>query len=257
MSTQIINQDDNPPALQTTNFVSLIERLMGDEKYPVERIDKLLTMQREAIEWQAKMMYQKAIADLQAELPSVERKARGNNSMYAKFEHIVEGIKPAMAMHGFSITHRIKSCLPESGSQGKVTVTAVLSHSMGHSETLSLDLPIDDTGNKNSVQGVGSTIEYGRRYTTNALLGIATHGADNDGGSPRNQGGGKQLTQKQVKRIVDAINAAGITQQQFMVQAGIGAIHELNPRQIEQAVGWCKEVALGNAEPPEVKNADH
>jgi len=44
-------------------------------------------------------------------------------------------------------------------------------------------LPIDSSGAKNNVQGWGSSVSYGKRYTCFALLNISARGEDDDGKS--------------------------------------------------------------------------
>ena len=49
-----------------------------------------------------------------------------------------------------------------------------LTHARGHSEKVWLQASRDDSGNKNAIQALGSTISYGRRYTTCDLLNITS-----------------------------------------------------------------------------------
>ena len=64
---------------------------------------------------------------------------------------------------------------------GGVTVTCVLTHRDGHSEQTSLSAPADDSGNKNGIQQIGSTINYLQRYTLMAITGLAAQDTDDDG----------------------------------------------------------------------------
>ena len=50
-------------------------------------------------------------------------------------------------------------------------------------------IPFDTTGAKSGAQGAGSSLTYGQRYTTCAMLGIVIDNDDDDG-----RGGGKQIT---------------------------------------------------------------
>jgi len=64
---------------------------------------------------------------------------------------------------------------------GKIKVTCIITHEGGHSESTSLTAGSDQTGNKNDIQAVGSTISYLERYTLLALTGLATEDMDDDG----------------------------------------------------------------------------
>jgi hypothetical protein len=48
-----------------------------------------------------------------------------------------------------------------------------------------MELPFDNSGSKNTVQAIGSSVSYGKRYVLCMLLNISTGGEDNDGnGAP-------------------------------------------------------------------------
>lgn len=64
---------------------------------------------------------------------------------------------------------------------GRIRVTCVLTHAMGHSESVPLVASPDDSGGKNGIQGVGSTVSYLSRYTLLAATGMAVRDADDDG----------------------------------------------------------------------------
>jgi hypothetical protein len=162
---------------ESSAVLSMIERVALDPNSDVEKLEKMLDMQERVLDRNARMDFDSALPLMQAELPEVEKLAQGHNSNYAKFEHILAAIKPFLLAHGFSITHRVNS------EGNTVKITGVLSHRSGHREETTLELPIDTSGNKNDVQAVASSTEYGRRYTMNSLIGIATKDADKDGGT--------------------------------------------------------------------------
>jgi hypothetical protein len=64
----------------------------------------------------------------------------------------------------------------------QIKIVGILSHKQGYTQETEIILPSDTSGSKNAVQAIGSTISYGRRYVTCALLNIST-GDDNDGKS--------------------------------------------------------------------------
>ena len=59
-----------------------------------------------------------------------------------------------------------------------ITVTCIVSHLDGHSESTTMSASADKTGGKNEVQAIGSTVTYLQRYTLIGSLGITT--ADDD-----------------------------------------------------------------------------
>lgn len=64
---------------------------------------------------------------------------------------------------------------------GMVTVDCILMHALGHSEKVTLSAPPDDSGKKNKIQQIASTVSYLERYTLLAVTGLSTKGMDDDG----------------------------------------------------------------------------
>src|SRR5262245_2601264 len=159
-------------ALQTGASMEILERLMA------------LQERWEAAE--AKRAYNAAMADAKAELPIIvknrqvgfeARKAGAGRTDY-KHEDLAEIVRiadPVLAKHGLYARFRTTSNPNE-----PITVTCVVSHRLGYSEENTLTAPRDDTGNKNSIQAIGSTITYLQRYTLKAALGLAA-AEDDDG----------------------------------------------------------------------------
>lgn len=65
---------------------------------------------------------------------------------------------------------------------GLVRVTCTLTHVLGHSESVTLQAPKDESGNKNSIQAVVSTVTYLERQTLLSVSGMAVSNTDDDGG---------------------------------------------------------------------------
>ncbi len=97
-----------------------------------------------------------------------------------RYKHALSGaaseqIGAALATHG--ISHRWEV---EQLDGGKIRVTCILTHALGHSEKASLSASPDDSGGKNSIQAVGSTVSYLQRYTLFAATGLVPKDADDD-----------------------------------------------------------------------------
>jgi hypothetical protein len=60
-------------------------------------------------------------------------------------------------------------------------VRCVVTHRDGHSESTEMYAPADGSGNKNQIQGIGSTSTYLMRYTLIAAFALTTADEDNDG----------------------------------------------------------------------------
>ena len=86
---------------------------------------------------------------------------------------VISQVSEPMSKHGLSHSFDVH----QDGSF--ISVTCRLSHIMGHSETVTMSAPADQSGNKNSIQQIGSTVSYLQRYTLKSILGLASY--DDDG----------------------------------------------------------------------------
>lgn len=149
-----------------------------------ETLEKLMALQERYEANEARKAFEAAFQAFKAEAPpiykesSVNYETRGGGKTGYKFAdlaHICEQIKPVLAKHGLS--HRWDTTQTERGA----VVTCYLTHVQGHSITASLEGPLDQSGGKNPIQALGSTVSYLQRYTLLTVTGLAPRGVDNDG----------------------------------------------------------------------------
>lgn len=165
-------------------FVQLVERLATNPDVDVQKLEKLIEMQERILRVNAEAAFNAAYAVMQPELPfiaengSIKNRDGSVRSKYATLEDIQQATKPIMAKHGFAIRHRTE--WPVDGS-GIIRIVGILTHRDGHREETAFEAPADKSEYRTDVQSQGSTISYGRRYTTIELLNIETRGTDNDG----------------------------------------------------------------------------
>lgn len=160
--------------------VAQIVALAANADMDVAKLAKLIEMQERVVRTQAEAAFNAAFAAMQGALPTVIERGRGDKGMsYAPLEDVIETVRPVLRAHGFALSHRTE--WPE---KGVVRIVGLLAHELGHTRTSEFVSAADQTGSKNAVQALGSTISYGRRYTTADLLCIVTRrGADDDGAS--------------------------------------------------------------------------
>jgi hypothetical protein len=160
----------------------MFERLATNPAVDVEKFERLMAMQERIIAHQARAAFNAAFSLMQGEIPVVIERAKTNNGTYAPLEDIQDAIRPVLMRHGFSLSFRTE--WPDAKT---VKVIGILRHREGHEQTSEFLSAADASGNKNMIQGLGSAVSYGRRYTTKDLLNITSRGADDDG----ERGGGK------------------------------------------------------------------
>lgn len=186
---------------ESAALISMLERAARDPNVDVDKMERLFKMHREALERHAKTAYLAAFSALQSELPAAIRKGEGHNKKaYARYEDLIETLRPHLSRHGFSISHRVDTA----GNQ--ITVTGILGHAAGHAEQTSMTLPPDTSGNKTAVHAMGSSISYGKRYVTLTLTGIATEGEDDDGRAAGHVAA-DQPTLEKLKALITTANA--------------------------------------------------
>lgn len=150
----------------------------------VDQLERLIALAKDVRREEARVAYCTALAAAKAEIDPTVYKAKkvdytgkGGRVAYAHAElgDVVSHITPALSRHGLHLSWRTVPC------DRSIEVTCTLAHSGGHSESTALRGAPDQSGSKNEIQQIGSTVTYLQRYTAKALLGIAEHGQDDDG----------------------------------------------------------------------------
>lgn len=163
-------------ALAATTPMRLIE-LALNRGVEVEKLTGLFDLQIRWEQNEARKAFVEAMNRFKADAPEITKNKHvdHNDFWHATLDNIVGTIAPSLSKVG--ITHRWKT-----GSEnGKIRVTCVLTHSMGHSEETTLEAGPDASGSKNPIQAVASTVTYLERYTLMAATGLAAVGQDDDG----------------------------------------------------------------------------
>lgn len=224
-------------------IIAVIERCALNPNVDVDKMQKLLDMQERILNRNAKQSFTSALAGMQAEMPQVtkngEIKINGKvQSKYALFEDINEQVKPVLQKYGFAISFRVKQ------QEKSIKIIAILSHREGHSEETELDLPIDTSGNKNAVQSVGSSLQYGKRYAMCALLNISTGGEDDDGNSSAKIEFITEPQQKTIKILSDKLSEKSL----FAFKTNYPKIEEIKKSEFDSVVARInKALAVTNA----------
>lgn len=146
----------------------------------IAQIEKFMELQMRWEADQARKAFVADMAEFKKAPPEVVKdklvQYSGTSYMHASLGNVTEAIVAGLAMHGFS--HRWDT--QQEG--GQIVVTCILTHKLGHSERTTLSGTKDDSGKKNGIQQVASTITYLQRYTLLAATGIATKEQPDDDG---------------------------------------------------------------------------
>lgn len=196
-------EDRDLPAVVPNTPMAMLSMAVARGMDPATLKD-LMDLQQRWEKAEAVKAFNKALAAFKAEAVEVIKAKRVHftnkagtvtDYKHAELSDVIEAVAPALSKHGFSWGWRTKQ-----EGQG-IEVTCELRHELGHSETVSLRAPADDSGGKNSVQQIVSTVTYLERHTLKAICGIAEKGQDNDGR------GAKGMPQEELEEWVKKIEA--------------------------------------------------
>lgn len=151
----------------------------------IETLERLMKLQLDWEANEARKAFHAAVArfKLEPDLVIMKRKLvqfetnTGDDVsyMHAELSDITDVLGPKLALHGLSYDWELTQ------EPNLIRVTCVLSHALGHSKRVTLQGAPDNSGKKNAIQQVQSTITYLERGTLLAITGMSTKGMDDDG----------------------------------------------------------------------------
>lgn len=150
-----------------------------DSGADLDRLEKLMELQERHEANKARMAFVDAMATFKKNAPTIYKDKNvsfsGTNYNHATLGDICEAVIEALADNG--ISHDWDTKQPESGM---IVVTCTLTHCLGHSKSTSMESPPDNSGKKNGIQQIASTITYLQRYTLLGACGLATKDREHD-----------------------------------------------------------------------------
>ena len=160
-----------------------------DKGAGIDEITKLVELAERMEDRQSERAYYVALSQFQKNCPEIKRNKKadfgqttggktGAKYSYAPLDSIVSKIKAPLADAGLS--YRFEEPALRDNLFG---VICIVSHVGGHSTSVVMYAPADNSGGKSSIQQIGSTMTYLRRYTMTGILGITTGDEDDDGKS--------------------------------------------------------------------------
>lgn len=224
---QQMNSQVQPIVSENAAVMAIIERAALNPEVDAAKMDQLFALQEKVLARNARTEYFRALAMMAGNMPAIEENGKGHNqTKYAKWEDIQAAITPVLGAHGFALSFRTKV------EEKAIRITAILAHREGHTEENELLLPADNSGSKNAVQAVGSSITYGFRYTACALLNIQTGVSDDDGKAA----GGDATDEDEVAAFVAKVDQHKASMARLLKAVGAETIHGLTPKQLKEAV---------------------
>ena len=164
-----------------------------------DRLERLMDLH---IKWeanQARKAYIAAMTRFREQCPTISKDKSVSfgqtNYNFAGLASTIDKIKNLMSECGLSHSWRIHQV------ETFISVTCRVTHIDGHSEETTMSALPDDSGKKNAIQQIASTVSYLERYTMFAMLGLASQDMDNDGNGGGNDNG-KSSQQKMIEKLI-------------------------------------------------------
>jgi len=172
-------------AAKDAQFMQLMTVAITEGK--TEELKMMMELQAVWEAKEAKKAFYEALSKFQSSIPPIPKSGRvsydtdGANGpsttaySFGRLEDIAKAIRPSLELTGLSYRYT------QSNDGGAITVGCVVTHKMGHSETLEMVSNADASGKKNAIQAIASAVSYMRRYTLTGSFGLTVEGEDTDG----------------------------------------------------------------------------
>ena len=214
------------------SILAIIAAAARDPQVNVETMRALLDMKRELDKLDAEHAFNEALTRLQPKLPRIKKNGsidlgRGKPLKFAKYEDIDKAIRPLLTAEGLSL-----SFTSEPAPSG-VLMTGILSHVQGHSRRSTMQLPADQGPGRNSLQAIGSSHSYGKRYLVCDMLNIITEGADDDGNKA------EPLGDERYGKLVNMVQACEMTGEEmnrFLKYLGVAKTEDVQTGDFDRAM---------------------
>lgn len=213
-STAVVYQPQRPLAV-VDPYDSLIARAATDPNFDIDKFERLLEAKERNDLRVAERAFHADLAEARKEIKPVVKNRTVNfqtSKGVTNYEHedlasVQTAVDKILADHGFSYYWKTKSVPNE-----PIEVTCVVTHRLGHSISNTLTGPRDESGSKNAIQQIGSSLTYLERYSLKAALGLAA-AKDNDGQTIQDS---SVVNDVQLKTIHTKIVESGSDEKRFL-----------------------------------------
>ena len=208
--TAVVKKTETLPVTQQQSPIENMMTLAIEKGITAETMEKFIAMRNAELARIAKAEYDNAMADLQSELPVIEKIKNGGKTdagivayKFADLGTIVEQVGALIGEHGFSYSFKTEN------TKDRVKVTCIVKHRAGHTEESTMET---DLGNRTKImsgpQQIAGTVTFNKRYAFVNAFGITTGDEDLDDNAPK----GPVLADDSYREEVDTLaEAKGLT----------------------------------------------
>lgn len=233
MSSAVVMHE--PAALAAMTPMDMLNKAVS-QGANIDVLEKLMSLQERWEANQARKAFDEAMASAKAEIPVIIKnrtvdftspKGR-THYRHEDLAEVARTVTPILAKHGLSYRFRTSSAVNE-----PVVVTCIVSHRDGHFEENTLTAGRDDSGNKNNIQAVGSTLTYLQRMTLKAALGLAA--SDDDDGAA-SAGSAEVVSEEKLAQLNELAEDVGADKAAFCKYLKIPSLAALPAKDFDRAV---------------------
>lgn len=235
---EIANHTSVSATQESDRVLQLIADAARDPAVDPAKLSALFDLKERMMAKHAEIEANQAFARVCVAMPRITKSGKidfgkGNKPIpYAKWEDIHEAIKPIYEAEHFNLSY---DTLPKEGG-GLVTI-AKLRHDNGHLITSSFGVPLDTSGGKQNIQGMGSSSSYGIRYSTRNLFNLVFEGEDDDGV----KGAQVYIEDSQVKQVSDLVAETKTNLTAFLQMIGHSSIDNITKAELPMVINLLME----------------
>ena len=229
----VIKHEQKDIAVQAQQPANIIQQAIA-QGASVDQLERLWELQMKYDANEAKKQFNIAMAAFKTDPPRLvkdkhvqfaNRSGDVTSYKHATLGNVCDIIGSALSKVGVSYRWETKQ------DGAAISVTCVLTHAAGHEEKTTLSAAPDQSGGKNSIQAVGSTVTYLQRYTLLAATGMATEDQDNDGQMPD-----ESITEDQVANLASLIDEVRANTKAFLAFFKVDELAKLPAKRYDEAV---------------------
>jgi hypothetical protein len=211
----------------------------------IDTIERLAVLQREMMEYQAKLEWNDAMQRVQSRIKRIgaDKANTQTSSKYASYQKLDAAIRPIYSAEGFSLSYNTGE-----SALDRVLVLCDVARG-GYTKTYRIDMPADGKGPRGNdvmtkTHATGSGVMYGRRYLLNMIFNLSVGEKDDDGNAASLTG--REMPEKQYIPLMESIEGARTKTELFdAYKAAYKAAIECGDKHAEEAFMRAKDERKG------------
>ncbi|MBB4077261.1 hypothetical protein GGR08_001589 [Bartonella fuyuanensis] len=198
----------------------------------MDRLERLIALREKEIERQNYQCFVSDLSAMQMEYQNIQKNAKNahTNSQYTTLDQHIDAVKETLSKYHFALFSRIKE-----QDHDTMIIEMTLTHPSGNKISTEGKFPYDVKGCKSTIQSVGSTITYARRYLLSMLLNVASKEDDTDGNILI-----KSAFPQQITEIRNLMSQTQTEEEKILAYANVEKFDDMSDRQAQTVLHLLK-----------------